>query len=60
MAIIHPLPAVFFLCIAPRFGLHLIGKQLRLQGFVGWAYTDRWQPAFLEMDKWIQEVCDEV
>ena len=54
----HPGCNCFPSTIAPRIGIHMIGKQLRVQGFVGWAYGDRWQDAFLQMDKWIQEVCD--
>ena len=46
-----------FLGVAPRIGIPLIAKQLRIEGFMGWSYIARWPQAFLEMDKWIQEVC---
>ena len=43
--------------VAPRIGLHMIGKQLKLEGFNVHRWHGRWQEAFLPMDEWIKEVC---
>ena len=41
--------------LAPRIGLHMIGKQLKIEGFIVLRWLDRWQEAFLQMDEWIKE-----
>ena len=34
----------------------MIGKQLKIEGFIVLRWFDRWQEAFLQMDEWIKEV----
>ena len=34
----------------------ILGKQLKLEGFIVYRWYDQWPPAFKEMAQWIQEV----